>query len=243
MKKIIIFYTSLFFIFEKAYAIPILWAVPFVLDLSILLVVFSLWVINILIFYFIKKIKILYILLYIIFLALNFYILFLIWLDNFININLEISGYSLKYIYLLFSVFWILTIFTIVFNKLYTYLSILLLILLPIPVSYHLLDDILDLKNHYDRVVESLNNRVNNTIVFTSPLILNNIIVSRDMKYIFEWNNHICRFSLSYYLHEEEMKRAQKYWVSKTDKINLYVGFYDNRKEWQLCKDLIQKDF
>ena len=79
-----------------------------------------------------------------------------------------------------------LTIFTIVFNKLYTYLSILLLILLPIPVSYHLLDDILDLKNHYDRVVESLNNRVNNTIVFTSPLILNNIIVSRDMKYIFE---------------------------------------------------------
>lgn len=243
MKKIIIFYTVLFFIFEKAYAIPILWAVPFVLDLSILLVVFSLWIINILIFYFIKKIKILYVLLYIIFLVFNFYILFLIWLDNFININLEISGYSLKYIYLLFSVFWILTIFTIVFNKLYTYLSILLLILLPIPVSYHLLDDILDLKNHYDKVVKSLNNRVNNTIVFTSPLILNNIIVSRDLKYIFEWNNHMCRFSLSYYLHEEEMKRAQKSWVSKTDKINLYVWFYDNRSEWQLCKDLIQKDF
>lgn len=243
MKRIIIFYTALFFIFERAYAIPILWAVPFVLDLTILVVVFSLWIINILIFYFIKKIKILNIILYVAFLVLNFYLLFLIWFNNFININLEILWYNFKYIYLLFFVFWILIIFTIIFNKLYTYLSILLLILLPIPVVYHLLGDVLELKNHYEYTIDSLNKKVNNSIVFVSPLILNNIIVSRDIKYIYEWNSHICRFSLSYYLHEEDMKRAQKSWVSKTDKINLYVWYYDNRNEWKLCKDLIQKDF
>ena len=85
MRKIILFYITLFFAIERVYAIPVLGITPFVLDLWVMFIVFSLGFINIIVFYIIKKIDLLYILLYIIFLGLNYYIIAIIKINNFLN--------------------------------------------------------------------------------------------------------------------------------------------------------------
>jgi hypothetical protein len=212
---------------------------PFVADLWIMFIVFSLWFINIIIFYTIKKIYYLYIFLYLIYLALNYGIILLIWLKNFFDINIEIFSYSLNYFYIILSTFVIITFFILIFKKLYLYISIIFFILLPIPISYNLLEDTINLNNSYNFIIKSMNKRVDNSIIFISPLIFNNMIISRDLSYRYNWKEHKCRFSLSYYRNINPNLLPFTGHADKSADINLYVWFEDN----ELCRQIIQRDF
>ncbi|NDK07625.1 hypothetical protein EOM39_00085 [Candidatus Gracilibacteria bacterium] len=240
MKKIILFYFIFYLLVNKTYALPLLGVVPVVFDFSILIIVFFIGFLSTLLFYFIKKIKILIYLLSILFIILNIYLINIIGISGFLDINLDIFGFNLKYLFIVIIVFPEIVFIFFMLKKKYIVLFLLLLI---IPININLINDTLDLKNRYEFIISSLNKRVNNTIKFDSHLVLNNIIASRDINYIYQGKKHICRFSISYYLHTGSMKDKIEKDVLKEKKINLYVGFYDQFEERKLCKNLIEKDF
>lgn len=240
MKKIILFYIFFYLLVNKTYALPLLWVVPVVFDFSILIIVFLIWFFSTAFFYLLKKIKIFIYILFLLFIILNIYLIYMIGLSWFFDINLNIFWFNFKYIFLVIVVFpELLFLFFQLKNK----YIVLFLLLLIIPININLLKDTIDLKNKYDNIISSLNKRVNYSIKFDSPLILNNIIASRDINYIYQGEKHICRVSLSYYEHTSDMLSRVEKNNFKGDKINLYYWYYDKKNERELCRSLIEKDF
>ena len=99
----------------------------------------------------------------------------------------------------------------------------------------------MSLKNRYDVIIEKLNNKVNNSIQFTSDLILNNILVSRDFIYFYEGKQRECRITLSYYKHTNSLW-AYATNAPKTSEIHLYTWLSERINWISLCRYLIEWD-
>jgi hypothetical protein len=221
MKKIILFSIifSLFSIFDVTYAIPfVAMAVPYILNTWIFLIMFLASIVSYLFVYILKNYKFfgyIFLGLSIISFLIILTVLWINWLND-ITLLLE-----LKYIYILFIVLWS-SIFIVLYNlkiiknkKIFLSLYIIwnLVLILFSSINYSLLKDVYYLNKIFNELTNDFSNKVDDNFKFTTPLILNHIIASRDFKYIYEWKAYECRLTISYY--DKNMK--------KTDTINMYV--------------------
>jgi hypothetical protein len=141
-----------------------------------------------------------------------------------------------KYVYILFtallsSIFIILYNLNIIKNKkisLCLYILWNLILVFFLLINFNLLRDLYNLNNNFTELTNDFNTKVNNTLKFTTYLKLNHIFISRDFKYIYEWNTYECRLTLSYY-----DKNSKK----KLSKINMYVWLRDNTQ----CRNIFEK--
>ena len=96
------------------------------------------------------------------------------------------------------------------------------------------------MNKYYNSVIEKLNKETNYSVKFTSDTILNNILISRDLNYIYKWNIEECRITISYYKHINDLWPYSTF-ALKSNKIHLYTGL-SKRVNWKsLCRYLIEK--
>lgn len=236
MRKIILSHICLYFVFSKAYALPLLWVVPFVFDLGILLFTFLSGAITSLIFILLKKIKICIFIMVVLWIISFWYLINLIWIKSFLDINLDFY-ISFWYFYIISIVFFIFYLFYILDKDFKIYLLIFFIFILWININ--LINEVLILKNEYDSIITNINSKVDKPIVFTADTILNNIIASGEFKYYYKWIEDNCRVSVSFHQYEEKYWSFQKK-AKKDLELNMYIWVSVIQENgFSLCKNMI----
>ncbi len=235
MKYIILSIFIFFLSYNTTYAIPFLWVIPFIYEIAILVYisigVFASSFVCLLLRWRITLFILLSMSVVLSYLAL---ILF-VWPHQLGLMNIQFFDTVLDYqnisFYLLIGVVLSLLFVYKFWIYLLTYFLLALILLLNVPLVF----SAYSLHIQFQRLINEFDTKVDNTLNETSPYILNNIFASQDFYYADEDVKHLCRITLSYYIHTGiSYSKAAKKW----DYLRLYT-WLDTGK----CRQIIEPIF
>lgn len=220
MRRIVLFFLFFFVFYRAVFALPLLGVIPFVFELSVLLYSAICILISGAFFHLLKYVK-----------AFSFLLILTSWVSSGIlyfwigsiqwnMIHVDISGFPVLYSYLLSGLILFILLGIFLFWKKNTSLWIYVGTFLILLINCSLLSSVWTLNSKFVDLVHTFDTFVGWSLVEVSPKILNNIFVSWTFKYKKDNIHHLCRITLSYYIHAWNSYARE---AEKSSELRLYT--------------------